>query len=191
MQGCLYNTEHRIISWKPPIQPVYKINMDVFQSDDRIFAIGAAVIRDADFRWFSGITRRLISPCLLATILITLREALKQAWSYQLNMLEVDLRREVIEELQAGPQTCRSYLQQVATEVSELLNRNWQDTLNYAQRLVNLSAAVLACLCKEQRVVVIHADPPESLLPALELDHDTFAYAQQIENDEHRSSNNA
>jgi len=134
MQDCLYNTKQRIISWKPPIKSAYKINMDAFQSDDRMFAIGVVVIMDAEFNWFLGITRKIISSCMLEMLLITLWEALVQAWSYQLNMLEVDLGRKVNEELelQAGPLTCRSYLQQVITEARELLSRNWQVTFNYA-----------------------------------------------------------
>ena len=56
MQDYLYNTKQRIISRKPPLPPWYKINVDAYQSDDRIFAIGAVVIRDANFRWFLGIT---------------------------------------------------------------------------------------------------------------------------------------
>jgi len=56
-------------------------NMDAFQSDDRMFAVGAAVIRDANFQWFLGITHRIISPCMLEILLITLCEALQQAWS--------------------------------------------------------------------------------------------------------------
>jgi len=93
-------------------------------------------------------------------------------------MIEVYLCHEIIDELQAGPINCRSYLQQTIMEVRELLTREWQVTLHYAHRPVNLTAAMLACLCKEQReFVVVLADPPSSLPTALQLDHDTFAYA--------------
>lgn len=91
MQDSLYTTEQRIISWKPPHPPGYKINIDAYQSDDRTFAIGVAVLRNANFEWFLGITRRIISPCLLEITFLTLREALLQAWLYQLSNIEVDL----------------------------------------------------------------------------------------------------
>ncbi|KAJ8431010.1 hypothetical protein Cgig2_017188 [Carnegiea gigantea] len=53
---------------------------------------------------------------------------------------------------------------------------------------VNLIAAVVACLCKEQRkVVVVHAERPSSLLIALQLHHDPFAYARQLEITEQQS----
>jgi len=185
MQDSLYNTEQRIISWKPPLPPGYKLNVDAYQSDDQTFAIGATVIRDGEFKWFWWITRKIISPCLLEIILLTLREALLQAWSYQLSSLELDLDRDVIEELQAGPLTCRSYLRTVISEVRDLLNRNWQVTLNYVQHPVNLVFVVLAALCKEQHeVLVIHAEPPDSLVPALDLDHDTYLYAQCLQDED-------
>ena len=80
-------------------------------------------------------------------------------------MIEVDLGREVIDELQVGPNNCRSYLQQTIVEIREVLTRKWQVTLHYAHCQINLTAAVLACLCKEQReVMVVHAEPPPSLL---------------------------
>lgn len=91
MEDSLYTTERRIISWKPPHPPGYKINIDAYQSDDQTLAIGVAVLRNANFEWFLGITRRIISPCLLEITFLTLREALLQAWLYQLSNIEVDL----------------------------------------------------------------------------------------------------
>ena len=36
--------------------------MEAFQSEDRTFGVGAAIVRDAEFQWFIGITRRIVSP---------------------------------------------------------------------------------------------------------------------------------
>ncbi|KAJ8444200.1 hypothetical protein Cgig2_028081 [Carnegiea gigantea] len=96
---------------------------------------------DADFNWFLGISRRIISSCVL---LITFKEALVQAWAYRLDHLEIDLGRELIDELQAGPEGCRSYLRGTITEVRELLDRNWTVAFNHAKRPANIVAVVLA-----------------------------------------------
>ena len=95
MQDHLYHTVQHIISWKPPIKSAFKINIDAYQSKDRMFAIGAAVIWDAEFQWFFGIMRRIASPRMLEIKLSTLREVLLQAWGYQLADLEIDLCKEV------------------------------------------------------------------------------------------------
>ena len=65
--------------------------------------MGAAVIRDEEFKWFLGVTHRIISPCMLEIVLITPKEALLQAWSYHLESVELDLDKALIGELQARP----------------------------------------------------------------------------------------
>ena len=164
MQDHLYTTEQRILSWKPPQPPAFKINLDAQLTDDKTSAVGAAVVRDADFHWFIGITRKIISPCMLEILLLTLREILLQVWSYHLDSIELDLDRDLLGELNAGPAACRSYLRGIVTDIQELLNRSWTISLNYSQRSVNLVASVLAFLQKHQRdVLVIHAEPPEEI----------------------------
>jgi len=62
----------------------------------------------------------------------------------------------------------------VVNEIQELLNRNWMTTLNYAHRPINVVAAVLALIMKEQLdTLVVHYVPPSSLQTALELDEET------------------
>lgn len=50
LQDQYFNTEHKIISWKPTTKPAFKINVEAFQSEDHTFAIGAAIVCDADFQ---------------------------------------------------------------------------------------------------------------------------------------------
>ena len=51
---------------------------------------------------------------------------------------------------------------------------------------MNLVAAVLAFLCKEQRdTLVLHAEQHASLQTALDLDYETYVYAQRSEASEH------
>jgi len=85
---------------------------------------------------------------MLEILLVTLREVLQQVWSYHLDTVELDLDRAVLEELQAGSPSCRSYLRGVVTDVRELLDRSWTINLNYTQQSVNLVASVLAFLQK-------------------------------------------
>uniref|UniRef100_A0A7C9A4B1 RNase H type-1 domain-containing protein n=2 Tax=Opuntia streptacantha TaxID=393608 RepID=A0A7C9A4B1_OPUST len=125
---------------------------------------------------------------MLEILLITLREALLQVWSCHLDTIELDLDRDMIGELQAGPDTCRSYLRGLVTDVRELfphiLNRSWTISLNYGQRSVNLVALVLAFLQKNQRdMLVIHAEPPDDSQTALELDVKTFQMAKQLQSE--------
>ena len=119
---------------------------------------------------------------MLEILLITLRDVLLQVWSYHLDTLELDLDKAILEELQAGPQSCLSYLRGVVTDLWELLDRSWKITLNHTQRSVNLVASVLAFLYKDQRdVLVIHAEPPRSLQATLDLDIQTFQLAQKLQ----------
>ena len=144
--------------------------------------MGAAVLRDAQFHWFLGVTRRVVSPCMLEILLHTLKEALLQAWSYQLSSVELDLGQEILDKLHAGPLGCRSYLWEVVGEIIELLERQGTISVNYAQRSVNLVAAVLAFSQRAQSdMVVLHGETPRSLQLALELDVQTFHLAQQLQ----------
>ena len=65
-------------------------------------------------------------------MLLTLKEVLIQVWGYHLDHLEIDLEKQLIPELQAGPLGCRSYLKNVVTKVRELLDCKGNITLNYA-----------------------------------------------------------
>jgi len=119
---------------------------------------------------------------MLEILLITLKEVLLQAWSSHLDTIEIDLARELIGELQAGPEHCRSYLRGLVTDVRKLLERPWTLSLNYGQRSVNMVASVLALIKKDQRdILAIHAEPPDSLQPALELDVQTYKLAKQLQ----------
>ena len=52
---------------------------------------------------------------------------------------------------------------------------------------MNLVSLVLALLCKDQRdMLIIHAKPPDFLHTTLELDHETYHYAQQLEENANR-----
>jgi len=65
-----------------------------------------AIVRSMDFQWLIGVTRKIISPCTLEMMFITLKEALVKVWGYSLVTVEIDLRKELIIELQAGPLAC-------------------------------------------------------------------------------------
>ena len=56
VQDHLFTTEQRIISWKPTAPLAYKINIDAHSSEDCTYAVGAAVVCDAEFNWFLGVT---------------------------------------------------------------------------------------------------------------------------------------
>jgi len=71
MQDHLFTTKHRILTWKPPAPAAFKINVDAYHSTDRTVAVGAAVLRDAQFKWFLGITRRIVSRVVHAGSLVT------------------------------------------------------------------------------------------------------------------------
>lgn len=64
------------------------------------------------------------------------------------------------------------------------MDRKWHITLNYAHRAVNLTASVLAILNQHQKeAIIVHFVPPNSLEPALELDHETFKMAERLAHD--------
>ncbi|KAJ8452751.1 hypothetical protein Cgig2_005087 [Carnegiea gigantea] len=175
-----FNIEQNIITWKPPAKPTFEINVEAFHNEDRTMAMGAAIVRDSEFQWFIGITRRIVFPCMLEILLITLKEALIQAWGYHIDNLEIDLEKQLITELQAGPEGCRSYLKTVTKDIRDLLDRKWHITLNYAHRAVNLTASVLAILNQHHKeAIIVHFVPPNSLEPALELDSETFKMAER------------
>ena len=122
-----------------------------------------------------------MSPCTLEVLLLTLKEALIQVWSYQLDHLELDLEP-LIQELQAGPTGCRTYLKIVITDIRDLLDRKWHITLNYAHRDVNLTASVLAMLHQNQtEALVVHFVPSSMLEPALELNKETYLFARKLQ----------
>lgn len=58
----MFTSEQRIICWKPPRTPAFKINVDACQKEDRTQAMGAVVIRDTEFKWVLGITTRIVLP---------------------------------------------------------------------------------------------------------------------------------
>ncbi|KAJ8420301.1 LOW QUALITY PROTEIN: hypothetical protein Cgig2_009378 [Carnegiea gigantea] len=118
-----FKVEQKIPSWKPPAKPAFKLSIEVYHHADRTYAIGAAIVRNAEFQWFLGITRRIVSPCALEILLLTLKAALIQVWSYQLDHLEIDLDKPLIQELQPGPTECRSYLKTVISDIRDLLDR--------------------------------------------------------------------
>jgi len=76
LQDHLHNSEQRIISWKPPSQPAFKININDYQSEDITYVVGVAITRGEDFKWSLGITGHIISYCVLEIFLATLKEAL-------------------------------------------------------------------------------------------------------------------
>lgn len=90
MQDQFFKVEQKILSWKPPAKPAFKLNIEVYHHEDRTYAIDAAIVRNAEFQWFLDITRRIVSPCALE-VLLTLKEALIQVWSYQLDHLKLIL----------------------------------------------------------------------------------------------------
>ena len=56
--------------------------------------------------------------------------------------------------------------------------------INYARKLVNLVAAVLATISKDQQDdKVLHVFPPTGIQAALDLDEATFLYAQRLQED--------
>lgn len=50
--------------------------------------------------------RRIVFPCILEILLLTLKEALIQAWGYHIDHLEIDLEKQLISELQSEPMGC-------------------------------------------------------------------------------------
>lgn len=61
----------------------------------------AAIIHDAKFRWFLGVSLKVDTNILMYANLHTLKEALLQAWHYHNDHLEVDLEEAVIASLWA------------------------------------------------------------------------------------------
>lgn len=92
-----------------------------------------------------------MSPCILEILLLTLKEALIQAWGYNIDHVEIDLEKQLISELQSGPMGSRSYLKTAVTNIRELLDWKWNVTLNYTHQAVNLTASMLAILNKAKR----------------------------------------
>jgi len=87
--------------------------------------------------------------------------------------LEIDLGKEIIDELQMVTGSCRSYLCGTTADIMEHLARDWSVVINYAKRSVNIIASVLALIQMEQSdILVIHLEPPSSLQTALQLDQD-------------------
>ena len=102
-----------------------------------------------------------------------------------MDSVEIDLGREIIDELQAGPKCCRSYLRGTISDVKDLLGRKWTVTFNHAKRPINLVAAVLAFSQKEQTdALVIHSEPPSSMQLALNLDKEIYLFAQRLQDEE-------
>ena len=76
------------------------------------------------FKWFVAVSHRVNFTCMIEIMLITPKEALMQAWAYQMDHLEIDLSKEIINELQARHDSCRSYILSIIADVKEFLDGN-------------------------------------------------------------------
>jgi len=67
------------------------------------------------------------------------------------------------------------------SKIRALVERQWVITLNFAQRSVNLTAAVLVTPYKDQKdEKMLLVVPPTRLQTALNLDEETFHFAQKF-----------
>ncbi|KAJ8438836.1 LOW QUALITY PROTEIN: hypothetical protein Cgig2_023028 [Carnegiea gigantea] len=174
LQDHVFNREQKIISWKSTAKPTFKINLEAYRNKDRTVVVGAAIVRNAEFQRFIGITRRIVSPCMLEIVLLTLKEALIQVWGYHLDHLELDLEKQL-----SGTTGLSLILKNVVTDIRKLLDRKWHITLNLAHRVANLTASVLAIMRQGQKLFILCR-----LEPALELDKQTYRFANKIQEED-------
>ena len=121
---------------------------------------------------------------LVVATLTTLKEALVQAWHYHLHNLELDLIDDIIAPLTTGPHHCKPSLTMIVIGIRELSERDWVVNINYAHKSINLVAAVLANINEDQTDdKALHVFPPSGLHATLDLDVETFLYAQRLQED--------